>query len=390
MSSSELPEYAVRNRASWTKSNEDYTHEQGVRAWKQDDITWGVFSVPESELNALPDVAGQGRDRARLRHRVLLRVARPARCASGRRRRRHRRSSRPRGRCSARPGSSSRSSRRTPRRSRSRTRRSTSSSPSTARRSGATRTSGSPRRPACFDQRASSSSCATRRSPMLCANLEGTSETLQRPQRGLHRLDWEDDGTTEFQLGHGDLFKLLRENGFDVLDLIEIFAPEDAENHAYYHSQRGVGEASGRGKRSGGRASAHERSARAAAAARVDVAATSQRSSSSSAFPSRSSPPTTRSTTRPRPTRSSSSRSTRSGRRARSPTAPTGGRCSASTPPSFSAGAAVRQAGERRGGGGDARRAQREDASRRLRARAADAGLGAGRPRRDARHVSAR
>ena len=71
---------------------------------------------------------------------------------------------------------------------------------------------------------------------MLCANLEATSETLQRPQRGLHRLDWEDDDTTEFQLGHGDLFRLLRESGFDVLDLIEIFAPEDAENHAYYHS----------------------------------------------------------------------------------------------------------------------------------------------------------
>jgi SAM-dependent methyltransferase len=71
---------------------------------------------------------------------------------------------------------------------------------------------------------------------VLCANLEGTSETLQRPQRGLHRLDWEDDGTTEFQLGHGDLFRLLRESGFDVLDLIEIYAPEDAENHAYYHS----------------------------------------------------------------------------------------------------------------------------------------------------------
>ena len=59
MSSSELPEYAVRNRASWTESNEEYTHEQGVRAWKQDEITWGVFSVPESELNALPDVDGK-------------------------------------------------------------------------------------------------------------------------------------------------------------------------------------------------------------------------------------------------------------------------------------------------------------------------------------------
>ena len=55
-SSSELPEYAVRNRASWTKSNEDYTHEQGVRAWRREEISWGVFGVPESELNALPDV----------------------------------------------------------------------------------------------------------------------------------------------------------------------------------------------------------------------------------------------------------------------------------------------------------------------------------------------
>ena len=119
-SSSELPEYAVRNRASWTKSNEDYTHEQGVRAWKQDDVTWGVFSVPESQLNALRRRRRQGRDRARLRHRVLLRVARTARRAPGRRRRDARRSSRPRGRCSARRESSSRSSRRTPRRSRSR------------------------------------------------------------------------------------------------------------------------------------------------------------------------------------------------------------------------------------------------------------------------------
>jgi len=48
MSSSELPEYAVRNRASWTKSNEDYTHEQGVRAWRQEEISWGVFGVPQA------------------------------------------------------------------------------------------------------------------------------------------------------------------------------------------------------------------------------------------------------------------------------------------------------------------------------------------------------
>jgi SAM-dependent methyltransferase len=71
---------------------------------------------------------------------------------------------------------------------------------------------------------------------MLCAALDGWHESLQRPQRGLHRLDWEDEGTTEFQLGHGDLFKLLRESGFDVLDLVELYAPEAAVDAAFYHS----------------------------------------------------------------------------------------------------------------------------------------------------------
>ena len=46
---------------------------------------------------------------------------------------------------------------------------------------------------------------------MLCAALDGWHETSQRPQRGLHRLDWEDENTIEFQLGHGDWFRLLRE-----------------------------------------------------------------------------------------------------------------------------------------------------------------------------------
>ena len=59
MSSSDLPEYAVRNRASWTKANEEYTHEHGVRAWQQEEIRWGLWGIPESELNVLPDVAGK-------------------------------------------------------------------------------------------------------------------------------------------------------------------------------------------------------------------------------------------------------------------------------------------------------------------------------------------
>jgi SAM-dependent methyltransferase len=74
---------------------------------------------------------------------------------------------------------------------------------------------------------------------ILCATEDGgTSETLQRPQRGLHRLDWSDDGTTEFQLGHGDWVRLLLANGFELLDLIELFADENTPDHTYYAFSR--------------------------------------------------------------------------------------------------------------------------------------------------------
>src|SRR5215216_8024365 len=69
---------------------------------------------------------------------------------------------------------------------------------------------------------------------MLCATSDSTSETLQRPQHGLHRLDWEEEDTTEFHLGHGDWFRLLRSSGFDVVDLVELFADEQTPDHTYY------------------------------------------------------------------------------------------------------------------------------------------------------------
>jgi ubiquinone/menaquinone biosynthesis C-methylase UbiE len=70
---------------------------------------------------------------------------------------------------------------------------------------------------------------------LLCAVEEpdSTSEQLQRPQRGLHKIEWSDGGV-EFHLGHGDLHRLLRRTGFEVEDLIELFASEDAETHEYY------------------------------------------------------------------------------------------------------------------------------------------------------------
>jgi hypothetical protein len=58
-------------------------------------------------------------------------------------------------------------------------------------------------------------------------------ETLQRPQFGIHSFQWPDSGV-EYHLSHGDWIRLLRANGFEVLDLIEIQAPADAETHQFY------------------------------------------------------------------------------------------------------------------------------------------------------------
>lgn len=52
--------------------------------------------------------------------------------------------------------------------------------------------------------------------------------TLQRPYFGMHRKDWDDDGSTNFFLGYGDWIRLLHANGFEVEDLIELQAPQDA------------------------------------------------------------------------------------------------------------------------------------------------------------------
>ena len=58
-SSSELPDSVARNVADWTKANADYTDARAAEAWARTDMTWGVFGVPESELGALRDVAGE-------------------------------------------------------------------------------------------------------------------------------------------------------------------------------------------------------------------------------------------------------------------------------------------------------------------------------------------
>ena len=54
MSSSDLE----KNVAVWTKSNADYTDGSAAASWAKDEITWGMFNVPESELHVLGDVTG--------------------------------------------------------------------------------------------------------------------------------------------------------------------------------------------------------------------------------------------------------------------------------------------------------------------------------------------
>jgi SAM-dependent methyltransferase len=69
---------------------------------------------------------------------------------------------------------------------------------------------------------------------MLCVPDEDgkpATDQLRRPQFGMHRFEWPDDPTIEFHLGHGDWIRLLRSNGFEVLDLIELCPAEGADSH---------------------------------------------------------------------------------------------------------------------------------------------------------------
>src|SRR5438874_1448104 len=58
MSSSERPDYVQQNVANWTRANAEYTDASAARAWAEEEIRWGVWRTPESDLNVLGDVDG--------------------------------------------------------------------------------------------------------------------------------------------------------------------------------------------------------------------------------------------------------------------------------------------------------------------------------------------
>ena len=66
---------------------------------------------------------------------------------------------------------------------------------------------------------------------MLCApdaEDEPATDRLLRDYFGMHRFEWPDDPSVEFHLGYGDMIRLLRRCGFEVEDMIEVRPREDA------------------------------------------------------------------------------------------------------------------------------------------------------------------
>lgn len=235
MSSAE-PDYVDVNRGVWTRSNERYGDANALRQWRAPEISWGTWAVPESELHALPDDLA-GLDVAELGCGVAYFSAWLAR-----------RGARPVG---VDP---------------------TPAQLETARR--CQRETGIefpllegygeavPLPDSAFDLVLSEYGASIWADPyewipeaariarpggvlvflcnstlsILCAPDTGPIvDRLVRPQFGMHRLDWRNDGGgIEFHLGHGDWVRLLRANGFELLDLIEIQAPASGKTHEFY------------------------------------------------------------------------------------------------------------------------------------------------------------
>jgi SAM-dependent methyltransferase len=71
---------------------------------------------------------------------------------------------------------------------------------------------------------------------MLCMPAEDApaGDRLLRDYFGMHRFEWPDiDQSVEFHLAHGEWIRLLREHGFEVEELREIPAPADAEPNRF-------------------------------------------------------------------------------------------------------------------------------------------------------------
>ena len=234
MTSIEYPEYVPHNIEIWTKANLEHTGPEAHGAWSQDDITWGVFAIPDSSVGVFEDVAELdvvelGCGTAYFSAWLAKRGARPVGVDP------------------------------------------TAAQLATAREMQQVFdlhfplveavAESVPLPDASFDIALSEYGASIWADPyrwipeaarllrpggrlvflrnstlvVLCSTPEPpVADRLTRPQRGLCKVEWDDTGEVEFHLGHGDWIDLLRGNGFVVDRLIELFAPEGAANHEYY------------------------------------------------------------------------------------------------------------------------------------------------------------
>jgi SAM-dependent methyltransferase len=229
----DLPEHALRNRELWTRSNAEYTDRTATASWAQEEITWGMFKVPESQVGVLGDVAGLdvldlgcgiayfSAWLARRGARVVGLDVTPAQLETARRMQGEFGLSFPLVEASA---------------------------------------EAVPLADASFDLVLSEYGASIWCDPaawipeaarlvrpggrliflrnstlaILCSPDEDDRvvERLVRQQFGMRRFEW--DGGVEFHLAHGDWIRALRRAGFDVEDLVELQAPADAADHPYY------------------------------------------------------------------------------------------------------------------------------------------------------------
>jgi hypothetical protein len=63
-------------------------------------------------------------------------------------------------------------------------------------------------------------------------------ETLVRPLRGLGRIDWPDPDGSDFHQAHSERIALLRDSGFEIEAMHEIYAPDGPPEDIQYYAPR--------------------------------------------------------------------------------------------------------------------------------------------------------
>jgi SAM-dependent methyltransferase len=230
------PDYVAVNREGWTHANAEYTDEQAREAWAQEEITWGKWSIPERDVRVLPDLDGKevvelgcgtGYFGAWLKRagarRVLGVDVTPAQLETARR-------------MNEQHGLG------------------LEFVEANAEDTGLPASSFD----VAFSEYGASIWCDPAKwipeaarllrdggelvfmrgatLQLLCMPDEGkVGERLVRPQKGLYKLEWHDDDPgVEFHPSTSEMFRILRESGFELLDFRELYAPESAADHEYY------------------------------------------------------------------------------------------------------------------------------------------------------------